>query len=269
MGRDVRSLGRQPCFSSQGNRVVTDAQDGRRRLERLGFRARPSFETVEVDGWTLRFADGYTKRANSVNPHFGSTLPVSAKIAHCEALYGERGLPTIFRLTPFSEPADLDRALAAAGYDVLDRSLVMEASLDRAPDLESGNVLGVPAGEWFSAFDRLCPLDRVKQAAHRRIVESAQGTRCFALIEQNGDPIVCGLGVLVDAAVGLFDLYTAEEHRRRGHGAAVIGSILRWAAHQGARTAFLQVHSQNTPARRLYERFGFEVAYPYWYRIKT
>jgi GNAT superfamily N-acetyltransferase len=248
---------------------VTDAQDGHRRLERLGFRARPSFETVEVDGWTLRFADGYTKRANSVNPHFGSTLPVSAKIAHCEALYGERGLPTIFRLTPFSEPADLDRTLTSAGYDVLDRSLVMAASLDRAPDLESGNVLIVSNDEWFAAFDRLRPLDRVKQAAHRRIVESAQGTRCFALIEQNGDPIACGLGVLVDDAVGLFDLYTAEERRRRGHGGAVIGSILRWAVHQGARTGFLQVHSQNTPVRRLYEGFGFEVAYPYWYRIKT
>lgn len=247
---------------------MTDTQEGHRRLERLAFRARPSFEAVEVDGWVLRFTDGYTKRANSVNPHFGSTLPVSAKIARCEVLYGERGLPAVFRLTPFSEPADLDRTLADAGYDVLDRSIVMAASLDRGPDLQHGSVLHVSSGEWFAAFDRLRRLEPVKQAIHRRIVGSAQGTHCFAMIDQEGNPIACGLGVLVDGAVGLFDLYTAEAHRRRGHGAAVVGSILRWAVRRGARTGFLHVHSQNTPARRLYEGFGFEVAYPYWYRAK-
>ena len=247
---------------------MTDAQDVNRRLERLAFRARPSFETVEVDGWVLRFTGGYTKRANSVNPHFGSTLPVSAKIAHCEVLYNQRGLPTIFRLAPFSQPTDLDRALADAGYDVLDRSLVMTASLDRAPDLETGSVLRVSSDAWFAAFDQLCRLEPIERATHRRIVEAEQEAHCFALIERDGGPIACGLGVLVDSAVGLFDLFTGEAYRRRGHGTAIAGSILRWAHRHGARTAFLQVHSQNTPARRLYERFGFDVAYPYWYRVK-
>ena len=232
------------------------------------FRARPSFETVDYDGWILRFADGYTKRANSVNPHFGSTLPVSAKIAHCEALYGERRLPTIFRLTPFSQPADLDRALAHAGYDVLDRSLVMTSSLNRAPDLETGSVLRVSSGAWFAAFDRLRRLEPFERAIHRRIVESAQGAHCFAMIEQDGGPIACGLGVLVNGAVGLFDLFTAESDRRRGHGTTIVGSILHWARRRSARTGFLQAHSRNTPAQSLYEEFGFEVTYPYWYRVK-
>ena len=247
---------------------MTDAQDANRRLERLALRAWPSFETVEYDGWILRFTNGYTKRANSVNPHFGSTLPVSAKIAHCKVLYDQRGLPTIFRLAPFSQPADLDRALADAGYDVLDRSLVMTASLDRAPDLETGSVLRVSSDAWFAAFDQLRRLESVERETHRRIVESAQGTRCFAMIERDSEPIACGLGVLVDDAVGLFDLFTVETHRRRGHGAAIAGSILRWAHHRSARTGLLQIHSRNTPAHRLYEGFGFEVAYPYWYRAK-
>jgi len=247
---------------------VTDAQDANRRLERLAFRVRPSLETVEYDGWILRFADGYTKRANSVNPHFGSTLPVSAKIAHCEVLYDQRGLPTIFRLAPFSQPADLDRALADAGYDVLDRSLVMTASLDRAPDLETGSVLRVSSDAWFTAFDQLCRPKPVERETHRRIVESAQGTHCFAMIEQDSGPIACGLGVLVDDAVGLFDLFTGEAYRRNGHAGAIVSSILRWAHGHGARAAFLRVHSENEPAHGLYRGFGFEVAYPYWYRAK-
>jgi GNAT superfamily N-acetyltransferase len=247
---------------------VTDAQDANRRLERLAFRARPSFESVEVDGWILRFTDGYTKRANSVNPHFGSTLPIAEKIAHCEALYGERGLPTIFRLTPFSQPAELEHALTEAGYETLDRSLVMAASLGRAPDLETGSALRVPSDEWLAAFDRLRRPEPLKRTTHRRIVEAAQGTRCFTLIEQDGDPIACGLGVLVDDAIGLFDLFTAESHRRRGHASAIVGSTLRWGHGRGARTAFLQVHGENTAAHRLYERFGFKIAYPYWYCIR-
>jgi len=232
------------------------------------FRARPSLEAIDYDGWVLRFADGYTKRANSVNPHFGSTLPIAEKIAHCEALYGERGLPTIFRLTPFSQPADLDRALADVGYDVLDRSLVMTSFLDRAPDLKTGSALRVSSGAWFAAVDRVRRLEPAKRTTHRRIVEAAHETRCFTLIEQDGDPIACGLGVLVDDAVGLFDLFTAESHRRRGHGAAIVSSILRWARRRSARTGFLQVHGENTAAHRLYERFGFKIAYPYWYCIR-
>ena len=231
------------------------------------FRARPSLESIEYDGWVLRFADGYTKRANSVNPHFGSTLPVSEKVDYCEALYRERGLPAIFRLTPFSEPHDLDRTLEDAGYDALDPTLVMTAVLERLPDPDPGAVLHVPYDEWFDAFDRLHPPSSNDRRTHRRIVESARAVSCCAVVWEKGDPIVCGLGVLVDDAVGLFDLHTSEAHRRRGHGTAIADSILRWALERGARTVFLQVHSKNGPALALYSRLGFEVAYRYWYRI--
>ncbi len=99
-----------------------------RHMERVMARAWPSFETENLDGWSLRFADGYTKRANSVNPHFGSTLPLEEKIARCETAFGQRGLPTIFRLTPFSQPACLEETLARRGYEVRDPSLVMVAT---------------------------------------------------------------------------------------------------------------------------------------------
>ncbi len=231
------------------------------------FRARPSLETVEYDGWVLRFADGYTKRANSVNPHFGSSFPVSEKIARCEALYAERGRPTIFRLTPFSEPADLDRTLERAGYALLDPSLVMTTDLGRPPRTDAAAVLHASGDAWFAAFNRLHRLDPADRPTHHRIVESSEGSRCFAMAEQDGEPVSCGLGVLVEETVGLFDLHTAETERRRGLGTAIAGSILQWAQRRGARTAVLQVHAENEPARRLYRTFGFEVAYRYWYRI--
>ena len=246
---------------------MTTSPEANRCLERILFRARPSLESVEYDGWVLRFADGYTKRANSVNPHFGSSLPVSEKIARCEAFYRERGLPTIFRLTPFSQPADLDRALERAGYAPLDPSLVMTAHLGHLPAPDVDAVLHVSGDAWFAAFDRLCRLDPADRPTHRRIVGAARADRCYAIARRDAEPIACGLGVLVEDAICLFDLHTAEAGRRRGHGTAIVGSILRWAHRRGARTAALQVHSENGPATRLYRGFGFEVAYRYWYRI--
>ena len=38
------------------------------------------------------------------------------------------------------------------------------------------------------------------------------------------------------------------------------------AREHGARTALLNVEAPNQPARRLYDRMGFEEHYRYWYR---
>ncbi|MBU0595595.1 GNAT family N-acetyltransferase, partial [Candidatus Bipolaricaulota bacterium] len=181
--------------------------------------------------------------------------------------YAERGLPPIFRLTPFSQPAGLDEALAGAGYTTLDRTLVMTSTLDLASNEIPASVRFTADAEWLDAFDRLRELEPDKRAHHRRIIEAAEGERLFALVEPNGAPIACGLGIIVDEMLGLFDLFTAEDHRHRGHGTAIVGGTLRRAVARDAQSAYLQVHSENLPAQRLYARFGFETAYRYWYRI--
>jgi hypothetical protein len=38
-----------------------------RHLEELAFAGWPALETRDSAGWRLRFSDGYTKRANSIN----------------------------------------------------------------------------------------------------------------------------------------------------------------------------------------------------------
>jgi hypothetical protein len=43
-------------------------------IEELSMNAWPSIQTVLLDGWILRMSNGYTKRANSVNPLYSEPV---------------------------------------------------------------------------------------------------------------------------------------------------------------------------------------------------
>ncbi len=51
-----------------------------RTIEELSINALPALQTMLVDGWVLRFANGYTKRANSIHPLYASTGDAREKI---------------------------------------------------------------------------------------------------------------------------------------------------------------------------------------------
>ena len=62
-------------------------------IEERSLNAHPAIETQFYDGWVLRFAGGYTKRANSVNPLYVGALPLDEKIAFCEGYTHGRACP--------------------------------------------------------------------------------------------------------------------------------------------------------------------------------
>jgi len=226
----------------------------------------PALQQILLDGWILRFADGYTKRANSVNPLYPSFLPPEEKIPICERHYRERGLPVIFRLTD-SAPASLDQELEARDYASLDPTLVMIRNLSRngipAPDRR---VEALNLEEWMAAFEGLHSSPPHGHETHRRIVASISATRRLVMTVVGDAPASCGMAVLEGGAVGLFDLLTANAHRNQGHASALVADLLGWAHTDGARLAYLQVTEENTTARRFYENLGFATAYAYRYR---
>src|SRR5512144_1425918 len=105
------------------------------RVEEAGLNALQTQRQLFYDGWLLRLSAGKAKRARSVTAHFGSTLPLGAKIGHCERLYAQHGLAPLFRMTPFDVPADLEAALDARGYVAFEETLVQSMALERAPEL--------------------------------------------------------------------------------------------------------------------------------------
>jgi GNAT superfamily N-acetyltransferase len=237
-----------------------------KRIEEASLNAWPALQQMLYDGWVLRFAKGYTKRANSVNALCPSAIDTAEKIAFCEARYSERGLTPVFRITPFA-PADLDLVLEERGYEQIDTTLVLHLDLSQCAPASSGHVREDSLDDWLPIFCRLSlsPLDA--HQAHREILEAVPGRRYPASLIASGEPVSCALGVLEEEFFGLFDVVTAPEHRKKGYGTHLISSMLGWARESGARHAYIQVVERNSPARRLYGKLGFQEMYRYWYRI--
>jgi len=242
-----------------------------RSLEELAFNAWPSLQTLLYDGWVLRFADGYTKRANSANPLYYSGTDVTRKIETCEKLYRGQGLKVVFKMTPVSQPEGLDSFLAAQGYQVDSPTSVQLLDMSAwnqpttTPDAVYCESL---TEEWFSAFCELGSVDPQRQLTARRLLQLIVSAKGLAAIRQNGHVVACGLGVLQDGFVGLFDIVVDRRFRRQGHGRQLVQSLLAWGQHQAAHTAYLQVMLNNEPALRLYSTLGFQEKYQYWYRVK-
>jgi N-acetylglutamate synthase len=238
------------------------------RLEEAGLNAWAPLQQMLLDGWVLRFANGYTKRANSINPVYGGALDVDQKVAICEQLYRDRGLPVIFRLTSFGAPPGLDDLLAKRGYRYIDCSLTMCADL-RACDLTDAPTLREAAlDNWLELFRRLSEeVDAPHLDTQRAMLQIIPARGYFASLVDAGQVVSCGLGVLEPPYCGLFNLVTAPAQRNRGYGVQLVNGMLAWAKAQGATQAYLQVLSSNAPARHVYAKAGFRDGYSYWYRV--
>ena len=236
--------------------------DGR-RLEELSLNSSAPPGQLLYDGWLLRLLPGKAKRPRSVNAVYPSILPVEAKIAYCERLYGTRKLPTLFRITPYVDPASLDAALAQRGYGRFDTTAVESAAI---PAALAPRAAVMNLREWVDAVGELRGSPPEHRTAHLARLEAQALPLRGVAMEQGGRVVATGLTIIEDDCAGLFDIVTHESARRQGHARAVVETLLHAARELGARHAYLQVDAANEPARRLYRQFGFEERYIYWYR---
>ena len=236
-----------------------------RRLEELSLNSSAPPGQLVYDGWLLRMAPGKAKRPRSVNAIYHSTLPLDAKIAYCERLYGAARLPTLFRITPFCDPADLDGELDRRGYGRFETTAVESAPIrpDTGP---AGGATVMNLRAWVDAVGELRGSPPEHRATHLARLEGMALPLRGVAVESGGRVVATGLTIVEDDAAGLFDIGTHDEERRHGHARTVVAALLRTAYELGARNAYLQVGSENEPARRLYRQFGFEERYLYWYR---
>lgn len=243
------------------------------RIEDAGLNASAPPQQRWMDGWLVRFSPGKAKRARCINAVAQGCLSVPAKLALAKAALDEVGLPLFVRVTPFSQPQDLDAILEHEGMQVLDNTRVMVLpDISRMPNpsalpaemrLErcNGAAFAALIGGW-----RGSPRDQ--QLAHaQRLDSSPVPYQGYCLRPSDGGPAVaCAQYVREDVLVGLYDVFTAPHERERGWARQLCGMLLNMVQHQGARTAYLQVELGNTAARHVYSRLGFVDGYCYHYR---
>jgi len=241
-----------------------------RRVEEASLNAWPALEQVLYDGWVLRFSRGYTRRANSVNPLYEGSIDAIHKVEQCEKQYQAKGLRTVFRITPFATPPELDRFLAQRGYAREAPTQVIGLDLATIaqrvpPELE---LRDETLSDWISAFCRLRRNSVEEHRTHAQMLEAIPTARMLGTLVEGEQPVACGVGVVEGAYLGLFDLIADPARRRQGLGTQLVLSLLRWGVENDARYAYLGVMDENVPARGLYAKLGFHELYPYWYRVR-
>jgi N-acetylglutamate synthase len=239
-------------------------------LEERAMNAWPGLQTVLDDGWVLRFANGYTRRANSIIPLRPGRDPVTEKIERCERLYQLREMPVVFKLPGRSEARALDEILAQRGYRAdADTSMqVADLSGWRGESAPGVVVTPLETKAWTAAFEGLGGLKEAQRVTHRQILAAIVPEKGYALIQDGNQVVGCALGVIENGYVGIFDVVVDPNCRRQGYGRALLAGLLTWARQRGAHSSYLQVMLNNAPALALYAGLGFHEVYQYWYRIK-
>ncbi|MGA2496462.1 MAG: GNAT family N-acetyltransferase [Tepidisphaeraceae bacterium] len=241
-----------------------------RLIEELSLNAWPAPRQMLLDGWVLRFAGGYTRRANSVSVLGRGERAIEGKIAECERAYRREGLPCVFKMTR-AAGEELESELAGRGYsrseavsvqtlDLAGREFVADLHVRLARDYEAN---------WGDAYAQMNSVRPALRPAMDAILRSIVPERRFAILPADGQPASAGLAVAERGWVGLFDIVTRTDRRRNGFATGVINTLLAWAKEQGAMKAYLQVVTTNSAALPLYARMGFVEAYRYWYRVAS
>jgi ribosomal protein S18 acetylase RimI-like enzyme len=241
-----------------------------KQFEQISMNAWPALQTMVYDGWILRFADGVTRRSNSINPIYDSNLDIEQKIKFCEKIYIENKLPVMFKMTPMVFPSDLDLILERRGY-IFDAETSLQTLLLNRLNSFNSNLIKITEEynrDWLSRLIEFNGYAGDKLMIYQSILKQIKLKQGYLDLIVDKKFCGCGLGVIEDTFLGLFDIVVDSRYRNRGLGKLIVESLIAWGKQNGATTAYLQVMVDNLAALHLYEKIGFEEKYKYWYRIK-
>ncbi|MBP0454822.1 GNAT family N-acetyltransferase [Kitasatospora sp. RG8] len=244
-------------------------------IEQYAAAAWPAGEASAAAGWLLRHTPGVPRRrSNSALPLVPGAV-LLAGLPWVEEYYRERGLPVVVQVAPAEEHTELDAALAGRGYRREAPTLVRTApaatviARSRPSAPLAVTVAEEATRHWLDGYVALDGGGGGRAAADG-VLARIPGRAAYLSVERDG--AVVGIGLFVAASdpayAGVFCMATHPDHRRGGIATAVLHVGARWAAARGAERLYLQVMAdeEHAPARRLYERVGFQGSHGYHYR---
>ncbi|MEW2440833.1 GNAT family N-acetyltransferase [Micromonospora marina] len=263
-------------------------------LELAADEAWPAPVRGRLGDWRLRWADGWTGRANSALPVGDPDRPLPAALDAVQRWYAERGGSALVN-TPLPLAAPVGAELDARGWTSRPPVLVQTVPLrtltappEAVPaDVHPGRVAtpaaadppppaslagtppvtltGAPTDDWLA----ICAGRKGGLPDAARHVLTAVDRVRFAELRVDGRALAIGRGTVTGEGrwLGLSLLEVLPEARRRGFATAVVRALAGWGADEGAVRAFLQVEQSNTGAVTLYRRLGFTTHHTYLTRV--
>ena len=156
--------------------------------------------------------------------------------------------------------------------------IVRRATREDIPAVMAVNLRSLPENYWYGFYEYI-----LANWPHSFLVAEVNGLivgYSMSRVEETGDPLLLGLydkegrplvkGWLNPQKVGhLVSIAVLKEYRGRGIGSALLSETISVMKniYQTA-SIFLEVRVSNTPAIKLYRKFGFKVVrrIPYYYR---
>jgi ribosomal protein S18 acetylase RimI-like enzyme len=235
-------------------------------IERATLAAVAPEQVLEIGGWLVALDPGSIRRAASAVPS-AHDLPADPDILdEIEAAYTARGLTPAFRLSdaPGLEPVRAE--LARRGYGFQQPTLVKVAAVSAVQavtDQPPAEIAERPDEAWAAVFlgEGFDPVD----GAYRvKALSRSPGAR-FGMVRDGGRTIAVGCGAYDHGWASFHGMRTDLARRGEGLAGRVLSGLAGEARARGIGRAFLQVEEKNDPARSLYRRAGFELAWRYFY----
>ena len=239
-----------------------------RLYEQMSFNAHPSFDYQFYDGWLLRFAEGYSKRANSVNMLYPSTIDLEKKIDECERRYVAAHLASVFKIIK-GEHTQIDSILERRGYEIATPTDLEILPLEKTNFTERDCLwFDEPDKDWLDFWTTFEKYNQYVKKTAIRVIQKIQNKALYVELIKDGKCVGCASSVMENGYAIIGNVVVDEKHRGKGYGRILCESLLSLLKKKGIHTAYLQVVQTNTPAVKLYASLGFKKIYSYWYRVK-
>lgn len=239
------------------------------RIERATLDAVSPLALQELPGWLLPMDPGTVGRAHAAVPTHHSPF-ADDEVFSVAQRYRQAGYRPVLRLPSQASWAALHTALEAQGWQRGKPTWVMTAStsdvLARSAPVSPrvGTVALMPTASdaWMALF--LGPgLDPVDGASRAQSLARSRTTQ-FVQVAVAGDTVACGTACYSQGLFSAHGLRTLLSQRGQGHATAMLHAMASEGLRLGMVDAFLQVEATN-PARWLYQRLGFTLAWQYEY----
>ncbi|MBN2907647.1 MAG: GNAT family N-acetyltransferase [Rhodobacteraceae bacterium] len=223
----------------------------------------PPAAKTRVGPWCIRDGQGGGKRVSAAS----AEAPVTAAdIPLAEAAMADLGQPALFMIRPGDE--DLDAALAARGYRVVDPVTILSAPLATVATQPPPPVSAFTVWEPLAIMQELWDENDIGPA-RRAVMARVQGPKTAILGRQNDRAAGVAFAAVDGEICFVHAVAVSDAHRRQGTAINMMRAAAFWAQDQGATSLAVLVVEANRGACALYASLGLANVGHYHYRTNA